>query len=344
MPGCVSLVDIRACFAEQWVLIGKPQVSEFGELRGGVVLCHSPARAEVEAYLRSHDVPEFVLLYTGRKPAAGELALLQAKPAPPSGGLEPRKGPGVPLVGWAAALLLAALVYFGTNDTWLGVATAFIRAGWSELCSAWWLFRSDPFRRRAGACLLFYVAAAMWKTWICAVGAMVLCAAFSRQQAFPAPPHFIVAAHSMVVALALTMLVGATAIVYSARGGIRIWIEPRIWTKCQGQFARISDVAWHLTGRNLPVVSVGAISMMLPLSVLALVGVWLMVLSERAGNNTLLMVLAFVVAFCLPVLIIPLFATLLEKVRARRAVECWPPGLIAMERIIPPAYYVPMPQ
>lgn len=137
MPKYFSLVEIRACFANEWVLIADPQVNHLLQLQGGCVLCHSSQRDEIDRYLRAHDVPCFVLLYSGANAPAEELALLDTR------GYPPPPGPSKParfwsgLGGWLVALVLAALVYLQTADSSLSVAAACVRAGWNELSSGW---------------------------------------------------------------------------------------------------------------------------------------------------------------------------------------------------------------
>ncbi|MCR4414599.1 MAG: hypothetical protein NUV77_19450 [Thermoguttaceae bacterium] len=337
MPAFLSLADIEACFANQWVLIGEPQVSELLVLEGGRVLCHSPDRKDVEGYLATQQVAQFVLMYMGRQAPAEEMAFLPAYSYPLMPGAESRRALRGGLTGWLVALALAGMVYFGTTDPSLGVAAACVKAGWNELCSGCWLYRSDPLRRRAQACFWFYLAASLWKIWASAVAAMMVCVAILHgKQA--APPEFIVAASTMAIALGLTVVVGWIAIPVGMKAGVRVWVEPRIWKKCAGDFAQVSHIARKLAGRNYALLFVVTMSIELPVIVLGLLAVWFIASAGDPGQIGAVECVVSTVALWSPMLAIPIIAALLHRIQACQAVECWPLGLIGMERIIPTTY------
>jgi hypothetical protein len=47
MDDVLTIDEIKARYAADWVLIGEPQTDEFQRLRAGKVLFHSPDREEV---------------------------------------------------------------------------------------------------------------------------------------------------------------------------------------------------------------------------------------------------------------------------------------------------------
>jgi hypothetical protein len=47
MDGILTIDEIKARYAPDWVLIGEPQTDEFQRLSAGKVLFHSPDREEV---------------------------------------------------------------------------------------------------------------------------------------------------------------------------------------------------------------------------------------------------------------------------------------------------------
>lgn len=153
----------------------------------------------------------------------------------------------------------------------------------------------------------------------------------------------IVAVSTMTIALGLTVLVGWIAIPLALNGRAKIWVEPRIRKKCGGDFARIFHVVWQLRGHNHAVLFIVATSIELLAVAVGLLTVYLVSLAGDPKNNRI-QSLAPAVALGLPILAILVIAWLLRRIQASRPLECWPPGLIAMERIIPTAYYVAPPQ
>lgn len=68
MDEILSIDEIKARFAPDWVLIGDPQTDEAQRLRGGRVLFHSPDREEV--YRRAIELRpgHFAFRYLGEVP------------------------------------------------------------------------------------------------------------------------------------------------------------------------------------------------------------------------------------------------------------------------------------
>jgi|GEM_PF-981584 len=338
MPKELSLAEIQASFSEQWLLIGEPRLNEVLQLLGGQVLCHSQDRDEVFRFLVAHRVRRFVLIYAGSNPSGQELALLDRACDAPTADLPAGRVPWGGLMGWLVALVVAGLVYGGTADPSLGVAAACVRAGWNELWSGWWLYRSDPLRRRAQACFWFYLASSLWKIWAFAVTAMMVCVALRPPQVFPVPREFVVAATTMAIALGLTVLAGCIAIPFGLRCRVKVWVEPRIGGKCAGDFSQVPYIAWHLRGGNYGVLLVVALSLVLPAIVLSLIGLCVVLPLENGQQMNMLASLAMAGLLWLPILTIPAMAWVLRRIRATHPAECWPLGVIAFERIVPIAY------
>ena len=64
----LSIDEIKACDATDWVLIGEPETDEFQHVRAGTVLFHSPDREEV--YRKAIDLrsSHFASRYLGEFP------------------------------------------------------------------------------------------------------------------------------------------------------------------------------------------------------------------------------------------------------------------------------------
>ncbi len=75
MNETMTLAEIEARFASEWVLIGDPQTDENLCVRGGVVLCHSKDRDEVYRKAVELRPKRFAMHYTGAIPADTEVVL-----------------------------------------------------------------------------------------------------------------------------------------------------------------------------------------------------------------------------------------------------------------------------
>jgi hypothetical protein len=75
MGETLSIDEIKARYAPDWVLVGEPQTDELQRLRAGKVLFHSPDREEV--YRKAIDLRpgEFAFRYLGEFPEDMAFAL-----------------------------------------------------------------------------------------------------------------------------------------------------------------------------------------------------------------------------------------------------------------------------
>lgn len=68
MDEILTMDEIKARFAPDWVLIGNPDVDEFQQVRGGRVLFHSPDRDEVYKKAIELRPGDFAFRYLGELP------------------------------------------------------------------------------------------------------------------------------------------------------------------------------------------------------------------------------------------------------------------------------------
>lgn len=66
MDEALSIAEIEARFASEWVLIEDPQTDEGLEVQSGKVRWHSRARDEVYGQAVSLRLKRFAILYTGK--------------------------------------------------------------------------------------------------------------------------------------------------------------------------------------------------------------------------------------------------------------------------------------
>src|SRR4051812_14277606 len=68
MDEILTIDEIKARYAPDWVLIGEPQTDEFQHLRAGKVLFHSPDREEVYRKAIELQPGSFAFRYLGELP------------------------------------------------------------------------------------------------------------------------------------------------------------------------------------------------------------------------------------------------------------------------------------
>ncbi len=71
----LTLAEIQARFASEWVLVGEPQTSPTLEVQSGKVLYHSPDREEVYRKAIELRPKRFAVLFTGTMPEGTAVVL-----------------------------------------------------------------------------------------------------------------------------------------------------------------------------------------------------------------------------------------------------------------------------
>ena len=75
MSEVMSLVEIRAQFESEWVLLEDPETTETLEVKAGKILWHSKDRDEVYRRARELRPKHSAILYTGSLPEGTEVVL-----------------------------------------------------------------------------------------------------------------------------------------------------------------------------------------------------------------------------------------------------------------------------
>ena len=68
MDAFLSIAEIKARFADEWVLVGDPQTDPQLAVRGGNILAHSKDRDEVYRAAVALRPARFAVLFTGEMP------------------------------------------------------------------------------------------------------------------------------------------------------------------------------------------------------------------------------------------------------------------------------------
>jgi hypothetical protein len=75
MDSILTVSEIETQFDAEWILVSDPQTDESLEVKGGVVLWHSPDRDEVYQKAIELHPKRFAVLYTGTLPEDAAIIL-----------------------------------------------------------------------------------------------------------------------------------------------------------------------------------------------------------------------------------------------------------------------------
>jgi hypothetical protein len=242
-------------------------------------------------------------------------------PAPPAGG-----GPlthsraGRLHVPWPAFVLLGWLLYEFTSQPGLAAAVTCAKFGWADLCTAAWLRRVDPDRRRGQTCFWFYLAFGMWKVALTAtalmIGLLLLSACFRQPVAGKGLARVVGGTLlAGTLAFGLTFLTTYVAVGSALCNGVKVWLgsaphrarTARFWPPCEG----------HLNAG--PLVAVTTLVMTMWVVLMASVGFFLV---WRPPGWSGFFLLLLVIGATLPVGL-EVFRFLDGRVFARSPQECW---------------------
>ncbi len=98
----------------------------------------------------------------------------------------------------ASTIAAAGVLYLVTRHPLLAAILPWLHGGWPTFSTGLWLLRTDPVRRCAWVCLIFYLAAGCWKAAVTALGTMMVLACVGRgadssrprRKSWPPSSHF----------------------------------------------------------------------------------------------------------------------------------------------------------
>jgi hypothetical protein len=159
---------------------------------------------------------------------------------------------------WLGLLALAWIVYELTHQPALGAVAVCLKFGWEDFCTARWLSRTDPDRRRGRACSWLFFAWGLWKTacvaFLMSVAfAAVAPAAFQQAGAVAALWAFVSTFLTTLAGFAASALATTCAVITAWRGGLRLWLDRAVhrarrldcWPPaplCEGRTNRIGQL------------------------------------------------------------------------------------------------------
>jgi len=232
---------------------------------------------------------------------------------------------------WPACLILAWFAFELTANATLSLAVACLKFGSNDFRSAWWLWQSDPHRRRADACAMFYVASGIWKTALMPLffaGSISIAWALYSPQALR--PH-----HPMTIQLQKAMLVGAggaallvvavaAAVILSLTAKWRIWVHPNLHrSRREGRWPPSFSPAAAAAPNQASIIMLTAIFALIligPVLTSQLIGFF-----NLPGAMHTLLILS--IAFGYPMFGVFCFGLLRGKLFADSAWECWPESI-----------------
>lgn len=245
----------------------------------------------------------------------------------------PRRPPSL----WRWLPLIAGVVLFeATDNPILGVVVACLKFGWDDLLTARWLAKTDPDRRRAGACALFQASWGFAKValtgLVAGLGAVLLIVGLA-QGANGAPAAVLRQWLGTWIALFLAsfafLIVSTMGTIAALSGRVKVWIGPEArdaW--------RIGS--WPPIGPRVRGIWDNRVRTVLIAQTLLLLGIAFaasLVLIERRGRPPEAVRTALCLGFFVGLVVVAFAGVPLRKrIVARTARECWPdPSLDAPE-------------
>jgi hypothetical protein len=221
--------------------------------------------------------------------------------------------------GWVGLVALACILYELTQSVAVGSALVCLKFGWEDFLAARWLWLRDPLLWRRRATFWLYLAWGLWKTAVVAFLMSVAFALVTPRAAGAGLPEALLAFAATflltLIALGLSILMTALAVVCAWWGGFRLWLDwavhrarrhddwpPTPW--CRGNTNRLG----HLLLTSLGVVAI----------VLLMV-----ILTTFTPAGLVSPVIGFALAISAPVVLVLFREMIYRHVWAERPEECW---------------------
>jgi hypothetical protein len=235
---------------------------------------------------------------------------------------------------WSLSVFVAWCVFEITAHSWLAAIVLCLKFGFKSASTGWWLMRRDPRLARGWACLLFYLAAAGWKSTIAGFALAAIFAYIDLiwgNQGAAAASEIYVVLHVGWISFAACCVVSVLGMVIASRAGVRVWLDGRVYDSCQAG-------CWPPTtfrGNSIREVVV------LTQTVIFLLGTAVLFLMAMVVRDqfVLMMLLLFVAPLLLAILVLVIPERILMHISARIPEECWPE--LGGEPMLTPQVFVP---
>jgi len=232
---------------------------------------------------------------------------------------------------WPLLLLSAWLAFELTANATLSLALACLKFGMNDFRTAWWLWQTDPQRRRAHACASFYAASGIWKTALvplltASVVAIVwgMIAPQAMQQAQPVTKQLFLALVVGVWAATILIVLAGSAVVLSLTARWRVWVHPSLHrSRKAGSWPPVFSPA------SQPQANQAVLIMLTAIFATVLIGpvATLIAVNLFQPPAALRRIVELVVVFGYPIFGVLAFGLLRGKLFAQSPWECWPESL-----------------
>jgi hypothetical protein len=215
-----------------------------------------------------------------------------------------------------AACIVAAVVYLITGNAIVAYLLPYFSALWPNLRTAFWLRLNDPWRARGKACFWFYLATAGWQAaaygLILITSVMFLAQAGVKFNNMKPPVQELL---SVPIGLAIAAIIGWVGIIAAIPNRTKVFIIPRLYDRCHGDFQNVFEVADSYRGRNTLMFVVVSL-------------VFLPILILGAGLSVSFPIVGLPILGLGPLCLLPLYSFFSNRIIARAPIECWPLGIV----------------
>jgi hypothetical protein len=145
---------------------------------------------------------------------------------------------------WIILVTFSVAVFILTGDPLLAALLPYLAAAEPSIQSAIWIRLRDPVAGRGKACLWFYLASAGWKAGATAVAHVFGFVLLS--EVFGMGINMDLFAHTMIVlliAVTFAAVLGWVGTIVAIRQQVRVFIVPRLFKLCGGDFGLVPVVA-----------------------------------------------------------------------------------------------------
>ncbi len=224
---------------------------------------------------------------------------------------------------WPMIAMVSIVLLMLTLNPVLTGFLPYLRAGWPALRTALWLKKSDPWKARGTAGLLFHLCMALFCAGVCGlfcVLSTVLVATVTQKQPDLLP--FIVAISIIAFACLLSSVFAWIGIAITLLHRVRIFVMSNLYTVCDGDFTVATTLEPKITGIN-PANYIIGVATATPL-----LAIWYVVMLTGATghpadqNETT----TFILLGLLPVLAIACVGVVVflsSRITAQSPAECW---------------------
>lgn len=230
---------------------------------------------------------------------------------------------------WIALIPISVAVYFATGSPLLASSIPYLAAAEPSIQSGIWLRFHDPLAARGKTCCWFYLATAGWMAATTAFFHVVLfmvISGFSQAgppRAGPLIEEFARVMIALLVGLGISTIVGIIGMVCAFRRKLRVFVTPRLYKRCGGDFANIGAATGRRQLFNHAIFIVAG-AVFVPPAALGLAMSMFGIDAQNPAKMSPVQTAGLLLIGIGTVTAIPVYAYFSHRIVARNASECWP--------------------